>query len=601
MFPHFLRSRKLPLLVGLIALFSFASSLANAGTVAVRPGANLVSLVNSNPAGTTFIIYPGTYRLTALIAPKTGDKFVGQTACAPPKTACPAILSGSRLLTSFQYSGSYYYVSGQTQQGQIFITTTQCISGYPGCIYPEDLFFDGQPLVHVAELSQVVSGTWYFDYATQTIYFSDNPSGHTVETSVTPAAFQSNADNVTIQDLTIEEFAAPITAGAVGIYGGSASTTAGANWIIENNEILLNHGDGVRVNFGYQILNNYIHDNGNLGIGGGTLIGAIIAAPEPLPSNILIQGNEIAYNNYAEVKPAFGAGGVKIGNTRGVQLIGNYIHDNLGSGFHADTDNIDTLADGNTINDNTEEGLFNEISYAATFRNNTLRRNGYTHANHNEWMYGANILSSSSQNVTAYCNTVEVSAEGGNGMNIIAQGRTGYTSANNYFHHNTVIFDGDSGWNGGANADPTETQAQFFTSNRFDYNRYHLPGMIQKAFPWQKALNDFPNFQTAGAEPHGTADTDYKVGAPVVSITQPVTGAEASGTMSMTGTATDSMAISKVEFYVDWVLQTTAGGVSPFKFDWDTSGVAAGSHVLAAMAYNTDGIRSCYAITVTVP
>lgn len=599
MFPQILRSRKLPFFAAVIAISSLASTLASAGTVAVKPGANIVSLVNSSPAGTTFVIYPGTYRLSVPIAPKTGDKFIGQTACAPPKTVCPAVLSGSRLLTKFQRSGSYYYATGQTQQGQIYITATQCLPGHLGCFYSEDLFFDGKPLLHVTDLSQVVSGTWYFDYANNTIYFYDNPVGHVVEASVAAAAFQGNGNDVTIQGLTIKEFAAPITAGAIGMYGGAASTRAAANWIIQNNEILLNHGDGVRINFGYRILNNYIHDNGNLGIGGGTLIGAITTAPESTPSNILIQGNEIAYNNYAEVKPDFGAGGVKIGNTRGVSLIRNYIHDNLGTGFHADTNNIDTLADGNTVEDNTEEGLFNEISYSATFRNNVLRRNGYVHADHNEWMYGANILSSTSHDVTAYCNTVEVSAEGGNGMNIIAQGRTGYTSANNYFHHNTVIFDGASGWSGGANADPLETQ--FFALNHFDYNRYHLPGMAQSAFPWQKALNDFSKFQTVGAEPHGTADTNYRVSAPVVSITAPANGSAASGTLSLTGTATDSVAVSKVEFYVDWVLKSTDGGTSPFRFSWSTTGMAAGSHVLAAMAYNTDGIRSCNAITVTIP
>ncbi len=31
----------------------------------------------------------------------------------------------------------------------------------------------------------------------------------------------------------------------------------------------LNHGFGVRVDYRIQILNNYIHDNGELGIGGG--------------------------------------------------------------------------------------------------------------------------------------------------------------------------------------------------------------------------------------------------------------------------------------------------------------------------------------------
>jgi hypothetical protein len=601
MFPRLLRSSLCQTISKLALIISCGSiaALAAAPQVAIQPGTNIVTAVNNNAAGTTFVIYPGTYRLTAPIVPKTGDTFIGQTACAPPATSCPAILSGSKLLTSFQHSGSYYYVTGQTQQNPILITTTQCLPGYLGCLYSEDLFFDGVPLLHVPALSDVGPGTWFFDYPNATIYFYDNPAGHKVETSAIPAAFQSSANNVTIQGLTIEEFAVPVTLAAIGI-NAHPSTTEGANWVVKNNEILLNHGTGVRVNFGYQILNNYIHENGDLGIGGGTVAaGSGIGTPPAIASNVLIQDNEISYNNYAYLKPAFGAGGVKVGNIRGLVLRGNYIHNNLGSGVHTDTNNIDTLADGNTINDNTEQGLFNEISFAATYRNNVLRRNGYTHPDHNEWMYGANILSSTSQGVVAYCNTVEVSAEGGNGMNVIAQARPGYVSSGNYYHHNTVTFDGASGWNGGADGDPAETQ--FFSLNRFDYNAYHLPSMSQVAFPWQKKINDFPQLQTWVQEPHGSADTNYQASAPTVAITSPADQATASGTLSVAGTATGSLAVSKVEFYVDWTLQSTAGGTSPFKFSWNTSGVAAGAHTLAAMAYNTDGISACYAVTVNIP
>lgn len=575
--------------------------VAVASQVNVRPGQNIVGLVNNNPPGTTFVIYPGTYPLTTPIVPKSGDQFIGQTVCAPPKTACPAILTGSRVLTSFQHSGSYYYVTGQTQRGLVVVTSTQCVPGYFGCQYPEDLFFDGKPLLHVAALADVVSGTWFFDYATHTIYFYDNPTGHKVETSVTRAAFQSDGNHVTIKYLTVKGFAVPITFGAIGI-SGNASTTKGANWVIENNEVLLNHGTGVRVNFGSQVLNNYLHDNGELGIGGGTLTnaGPNGVTPPTQPSGILIQGNKISHNNFAFVKPEFGAGGVKIGNTRGVILRGNYIHDNLGDGFHADTNNIEILAEGNTVNYNTEQGLFNEIGYSAIFRNNVLEGNGYTHPNGSDWLYASSILSSTSQKVEAYCNTVTVVAQGGNAMGIIQQPRSGYNyiSRSNYFHHNTVLFGGKSGWSGAATpqADPV-----FYTSNKSDYNDYHEPALTAHTFAYKSAVRPFTQFQTEGAEPHGSADTNYLNSAPVVAITSPAEGADVSGAVTIKGTATDSAGIGKIELYVDWTLKSTASGTSPFVLDWSTSGMSAGSHILTAMAYSTSGIRACYAINVNVP
>lgn len=589
MLPHFVRTRVL--VISTLAVLILCTA-AWAGTVNIQPGMNIVSLVNSNPSGTTFVIAPGLYRITSPITPKTGDSFIGQTACAPPKTACTAVISGSVQLSSFKHSGSYYSVSGQTQQGQVTITTQQCDAGYPGCIYPEDLFFDGKPLLHVTSLSQVVSGTWYFDYLGQTIYFFDNPTGHKVETSVVPAAFQSQGNNVTIKNLAITEFAVPIFYAAVGPALGNASTTTAANWVIQNNEIALNHAGGVMINFGYQILNNYIHTNGDLGIGGG----GTNAVAHP---NILIQGNEVAFNDYAHVKPEFQAGGIKLGHVQGIVLRANYIHNNEGSGIHFDTDNSNNLADNNLITDNTEQGLFNEISYSAVFRNNTLLRNGYTHPNATFWLYGANILSSTSQNVEAYCNTVEVSAQGGNGIDIIAQARPGHTSSGNYYHHNTVIFDGASGWSGAANGDPSEPS--FFSLNRMDYNRYHLPTTTRKAFPYMKAVNLYSTFQADGAEPHGTADNNYLVAAPVVAITAPVDQSNASGTVTVAGTAKDSVSIGKVEFYVDWNLKATDGGTSPFSFSWNTAGATPGQHVLTAMAYNTSGIRACYAVTVNIP
>jgi hypothetical protein len=575
-------------------------ALAGAGpgqatTVNIAPGMDIPSVVSANPANTTFLISPGLYRVAQPIVAKDGDTFTGQTACAPPATTCPAILNGSVLLTSFQHTGSYYYVTGQTQHGSVTVDSKHCepdvgyTAAYPGCIYPEDLYFDGKPLVHVISLSDIGPGAWFFDYPNATIYFYDNPAGHTVETSVTPSAFAwGSANNVTIMNLTIEKFAVPLQKGAIGSIG--PSQTEGANWVIKNNDIQLNHGAGVGINFGWQILNNYIHNNGQLGINGG--IGTTT-----ISSGVLIQGNELAYNNYAHVAPKFGAGGSKVGATLNLVFRGNYSHDNEGSGFHNDRGSTNTTYDNNTSADNTEQGIFYEISYGALVRNNKLLRNGYIHANNSFWLYGADLLSSSSQDVIAYCNTAEVSALGGNGLDIIGQVRE-VSSGNNY-HHNTVIFDGDSGVNGGAYSDPNQTN--FFKLNYFNNNTYHLPAVSQVSFPWDNKFSAFSRFQSFGQDMQGTIDTNYESSVPSVAISSPLDGSSVSGPITVKGTAEDSLSISKVEFYVDWALKATVGGSSPFNIPWSTTGLSNGQHTLTAMAYNADGIRACYAVTVNVP
>jgi Bacterial Ig domain/Right handed beta helix region len=572
----------------LVVLMISVSAICEAGTVDILPGANLPALVNAAPAGTTFIIHPGTYRLASPIVPKNGDIFSGQAG---------AILSGARLLTTFTASGSYHMVTGQTQQGRVTIDNSICDTGYPRCNYPEDLFFDNKPLIHMDSLGGVAAGKWFFDYTANIIYFADSPTGHTVETSVQPAAFQGTANNVTIQGLIIEKFAAPVMTGAISGAGTAFGNPAsGANWVIQNNEIRYNHADGIRINFGFKVNSNKIHDNGNLAIGGG-VGGGNADGTGTQQSNIVIQGNEMFNNNYAHFKPHYGAGGSKFFMSRGMVFRNNYVHNNLGVAMHLDTGNYGALYDGNTVADNSDEGIMHEISFAATVRNNKLLRNGYIYPDGSFWLYAANLLSATSQSVTAYCNTVEVAAEGGNGINILTQHRTGYIpSISNYYHHNTVVFDGNSGNTGGARGDATITN--FFSSNKFDYNTYHMPLLTRKAFAWNDKMNTFAQFQAAGQEVHGTADTNYKNPIPTVHVTAPAMGATVSGLVDITGTVTATVA-TKVDLYVDWVLKQSTTG-TPFAFTWNASTVTPGAHLLAAMVHSATGTQSCYAVPVNV-
>jgi len=570
--------------------------------VQINPGQNIAAIVSSYPAGTTFAINPGTYRLPAPINAKTGDVFVGPCATPPCPLSSQAVLNGSTLLTTFQQSGSYYYVTGQTQQGRVTITNAECQPGYEGCIYPEDLYFDDVPLTHVTSLAAVGPGSWFFDYSGQTIYFYDDPSGHKVETSVSYAAFAPGpANNVTVQGLTVEKFATPALTGAVGGAGtGYGSPSAGANWIVGNNEIRLNHSYGARVNFGWQVLNNYLHDNGDLGMGGG-LGGGNADGSGTLSSAVLIQGNEIAYNNYAHFLPGFQSGGSKITSSRGVVVRGNNVHDNDGPGLWTDVGSYSVLYDNNTVANNTTGGIAHEISYAGIVRNNRMLNNGYAVPSGSSWMEGANLASSTSQGLEAYCNTVEVSSQGGNAMTVFAQPRAAgenQVSSGNYFHHNTVFFQGNSGVAGGAWAPSSEQP--FFVNNNFDHNDYYLPDLSRKAFAWNNNYNTFAQFQAAGQEVHGTAGTLSTSSFPTVVIDSPADQSTVSGSVDITGTASDATSVSKVEFYVDWALQSTVNSDS-FSFAWSTTGVSAGPHTVAAMAYNSEGIRACYGVTLNVP
>ena len=75
---------------------------------------------------------------------------------------------------------------------------------------------------------------------------------------------------------------------------------------------------------------------------------------------------------------------------------------------------------------------------------------------------------------------------------------------------------------------------------------------------------------------------------PTVSITSPANNAVASGTVSVTANATDNVGVTRVEFYVNGVLQATDSS-TPYLFSWNTAALAAGSYTLSAKAYDAAG------------
>src|SRR6202043_819459 len=98
----------------------------------------------------------------------------------------------------------------------------------------------------------------------------------------------------------------------------------------------------------------------------------------------------------------------------------------------------------------------------------------------------------------------------------------------NSLHHNTVIWDaGASGAVGYVQADAAH-QPNFWADNTPpDFNTYHLPSLSVTNFIYdnnntqQNIRKTFAQYQTSGADVHGTADTNYKSGFPTVAITAP--------------------------------------------------------------------------------
>ena len=437
------------------------------------PGQDIAAKVNGAPNGTTFTFTPGVYRMVSL-SPKDGMTFVGQAG---------AILNGARLLTSFTRQNGYWVASGQTQQGERR-GDGYCLEDSPRCAYPEQLFIAGKMLKHVGSLAGVHAGTWYFDYNADKIYFADDPSGKTVETSVTKYAFYSHGSGVTIRGLIVEKYASPAQYGAIGGQGGVP------RWTLQNNEVRWNHGSGIRTGNGMQVLNNNAHHNGQMGIGGSG-------------DNMLVQGNEIAYNNVAGFGTHWEAGATKFSHTNALVVRDNFSHHNHGAGLWTDIDNINSLYEGNRVEDNDWRGIYHEISYKVIIRNNIIRRNGFNLPLKNKFpVDGAGILIHDSQNAEIYGNTVENNYSGIGGIESNrGSGKYGvYNLINLNVHDNTVVQ--PTGRAAGVAQVVGSNAVYSSQGNKFVHNTYDL-GTTAKYFRWMNGDHTTPEWKGYGMDVTG--------------------------------------------------------------------------------------------------
>ena len=118
----------------------------------------------------------------------------------------------------------------------------------------------------------------------------------------------------------IEKYAtrAQFAAVQAGSTGGEREPSL--RWIVEGNEVRLNHAGGITTGNETQILQNYVHHNGQLGVQGYS-------------ENTLIEGNEIAFNNILWFSSGWAAGGSKFtSGSINLVLRNNHVHHNTGIG-----------------------------------------------------------------------------------------------------------------------------------------------------------------------------------------------------------------------------------------------------------------------------
>jgi hypothetical protein len=187
-------------------------------------------------------------------------------------------------------------------------------------------------------------------------------------------AFTQHATNVTIEYLTIQNF------GPAGSNqnAGVVNHDSGRGWTIQYNTVRDNAGAGVFLGSDNILRDNCLLDNGQYGFS--------VYAPNGV-HDVAIAHNEIAGNDTyhweQKVSGCGCTGGGKFWDTDRATITGNWVHDNIGPGMWADTDNNDFDFTGNEFDRNDGEGIIIEISYNVSIRQNHFSRNALVYGPHN--------------------------------------------------------------------------------------------------------------------------------------------------------------------------------------------------------------------------
>lgn len=307
------------------------------------------------------------------------------------------------------------------------------------------------------------------------------------EFAVPHAIYMSSAvSGVKIVNLIIANYSTPSQLAMVGGYGMQ-------NGLIENCEIRNSKTGGVSFGSGTVVRGNNIHHNEQTGFYAN---GA---------QNAVFENNELAFNNWLMLHDyGWEAGGSKFLKTKNMILRGNYVHDNHGQGLWGDHNNVDTIYENNRIINNVGIGIFHEISFKATIRNNYVENCGFGWTS---WVDGSGILVNSSQNVEIHSNTV-VNCNDGICATNTPRGAPdpvlgAYETRNLFVHHNTIVqpagIAGGIAWSSGTPDDPS-------WNNRYQDNIYDVPNPTSGSYwTWSNGSKTWAQWRSFGHDVAGIA------------------------------------------------------------------------------------------------
>ena len=292
----------------------------------------------------------------------------------------------------------------------------------------------------------------------------------------------SNPPGVTLDGIGFTDYKPGLTRPGSTSGHGMVEIGTGGGWTVQNCEISESTHLGLVFNGpGNKILHNQVHHNRQGNIKG-------------FGRDNLVEGNEISHGNYRDEFPAGGeGGGTKFLKSTNLILRNNWVHHNK-NGLWCDFDNDQIVYEDNTVEDNADNGIFQEYGYNVVIRNNTVRRNG------------RGIKITSTRNCEVHDNTVtDNSWLWASERDRQLSGRHGiYRLRDLNVHDNTVTLTGvRSGIRDNLQGSPLAWDTA--ANNRFDRNHYTDQSGAAKPFFWENNQDySWAEWQAAGNDVNGS-------------------------------------------------------------------------------------------------
>ena len=322
------------------------------------------------------------------------------------------------------------------------------------------------------------------------------------------------------------------------------------------------------VSAGSKIFNNFIHcgtgNNSCRGIWAGGITGA--DTPGTKVYNNTVEVQQLPRNQEYNGCEAFGAYGIQMQGTNDAEVYGNVVtaYADLceAHAFRVNPDNLPTAAN-NLVHDNTFRAIANGAARASSVKLSKVAP-------------GAVDISSN----TMITNRRWIYVNEGTVDSLTLTGNTWQTAGvlDEPFHPFEVYT-----WD----TPPAHTYVinMVFRNNRYanaaDEARFKAD-VYRSTIGWPN-IEPNSNYVLVD-EPITLPDSTP----PSVSISSPVAGSIVKGSTPVSATASDDIAVARVEFYLDGVLIKTAT-VAPYSFNWNTLSTGSGMHVFSAKAYDEAG------------